>query len=150
MGIINDIYSGMVTRLGVSASSYTQLSYQQNIEKNKFKGNYKGYAITPLEATEDDSVTGAFIVDHLYQITFTDGYSEGGRSQVGDELQYTRVMELNTLILEVFDDLARQKSALGSNILVVNDLRISSPEYLDEEKTVLVSCTMNIKYKINR
>lgn len=150
MTTINDIKAGIEGRLAVVAASYSRLAYQMDVSKNKFKGNSKGFSVQPISSAEADSVLGAFTNDHAFSITLTNSYNEGAKSQVGDTLKSSRVTEINDDILTIYKDLAVNKSLIDSSILVINDLAIEEAEFIEESNIIIIRCTVNIKYKINK
>ena len=150
MSIINDIKAGIKARLALSVPSYSELSYQVDVSKNKFKGNSKGYAVHPESANEVDGLTGAFTMDHTFGITLTNSYNNGASSNIGDSLKSSRITEINDDILVTYKDLVNNKSNIDSAILVINDLNINDAEFLEEEKVITIKFTINVKYKINR
>lgn len=147
--VINDIKSGIITRLGTSIPTYSQLAYQIDVSKNKFKGNSKGYSVQPSAASETEGLIGSFTMDHSFTITLSNSYNNGAKSGLGDTLQSSRVTELTDDILEVYRDLVINKKNINSSILLVNDLNIENAEFLEEEKVITISFNINIKYKIN-
>ena len=150
MSTINDIKAGIITRLNSSISTYSQLSYQVDVARNKFKGNSKGFAVHPNSATEVDSLIGAFTMDHSFAITLTNSYNNGASSQIGDTLKSSRITEINDDILTAYKDLVNNKGSIDASILVINDLSIDEAEFLDEEKVITIQFNINIKYKINK
>ena len=149
MGKITDIKAGIETRLAAILPAYTKLAYQVNIEDNKFKGNSKGYAVIPSINQEVDGVVGAFTLDHAFQITLTDSYNDGARSQVGDNLKITRISELMDDVLSAYSDFLVNKSNIDASILVINQLNTLDPEFIDEDKVIKVPFIINIKYRTN-
>ncbi len=150
MTTINDIKAGIEGRLAVVAADYTKLAYQLDVAKNKFKGNSKGFSVQPVSSSEADSLLGAFTNDHAFSITLTDSYNQGAKSQVGDTLKSSRVTEINDNILTIYKDLAVNKSLIDSSILIINDLSIDEAEFIEESNVIMIKCTVNIKYKINK
>ena len=147
---INDIKAGIEARLAISAPTYNKLAYQIDISRNKFKGNSLGYSVQPAGSAEVDSLIGAFTNDHQFSIFLTNSYNEGAKSQIGDTLKSTRVTELMDVVLDVYKDLVVNKSSVDSTVLVINNLAIEPPEFIDEEKVIIVQMSINIKYKINK
>lgn len=147
---INDIKAGIAARLAIAIPAYTQLSYQVDVSKNKFKGNSKGFSINPRGASETDGLIGAFTMDHNFSITLTDSYNNGAKSQIGDDLQASRITELNDDILTTYKDLIVNKSSIDASILVINGLEIGEADFLDEEKVITIEFSINVKYKINK
>lgn len=148
--LINDIKAGIEARITIAASSYTKLAYEINIADNKFKGNSKGFAVKPAPANEVDSLLGAFTMDHEFQITYTDSYNHGAKSQIGDSLKSSKITELNDVILDTYKDLAINKSNIDASILLINNLSINEAEFIEEEKVIIINFTINIKYKVNK
>lgn len=146
---INNIKAGIITRLGIALPTYNQLSYQIDIGKNKFKGNAKGFAVHPRNASETEGLVGSFSMDHVFSITLTNSYNNGAASQLGDTLQSSRITEINDDILTTYKDLVNNKGSIDSSILLISDLDIEEAEFIEEEKVITIKFNINIKYKIN-
>ncbi len=148
--VINNIKAGIETRIESIIPSYTKLSYQLDISKNKFKGNSKGYAVIPSSATEVDSLLGSFTMDHTFNVTLTNSYNNGAASQIGDTLKAQRITEINDDLLTAYKDLVINKGSIDSNVLIINSLSIDEPEFLEDEKVISITFSFNVKYKINK
>lgn len=149
MSTITDIKAGIEARIEIAVSTYAKLSYQTDISNNKFKGNSKGYAVLPSSALEVDGLLGSYNMDHEFSISLTNSYNQGAKSQIGDELKTSRIAELQDDILAIYSDLSVNKGAIDASILVINSLNISEPDFIDEEKVIIINFTVNVKYKTN-
>lgn len=147
--IVSQIKSGLETRIEATIPTYSKLSYQVDIGKNKFKGNYKGYSVLPSSASQTEGLVGSITLDHSFQLTLIDSYNQGGKSQISDELKASRISELNNDILKAYKDITVNKGLVDSSVLIISDLSINEAEFLEEEKVITISCNFNIKYKIN-
>lgn len=146
---ITTIKSGIESRLDISIPNYSKLSYQINIEDNKFKGNSAGYSVLPNSASEQDGLLGAVTLDHSFNITLTNSYNAGAKSQIGDELKTSRIAELQDDLRTVYRDLVVNKSGIDASILLVSQLDISEPEFIEESSVIFIKATVTIKYKTN-
>ena len=149
MGIITNIKSGIEARIEATVADYAKLSYQNDIEDNKFKGNSKGYSVNVGSSSEVDGVIGSFNLDQEYIINLTNSYNDGAKSQIGDSLKSQRVTELNDDILSIYSDLLINKSSVDSSILLISELAISEPEFIEESKIIIVSFNIVVKHKTN-
>ncbi len=147
--IVSDIVAGIEARIESALPTYSPLSYKVDISKNKFKGNYKGYAVLPSSGSETDSTVGAITIDQSFELKLTNSYHNGATSQINDSLQAQRISELNNDLLAVYKDLCINKRLIDSNVMIVNNLSIGEAEFLDNEKIISVTVSFNIKYKIN-
>jgi len=147
--MVSNIKAGIESRIDASLPSYKKLSYQLDIAKNKFKGDRKGYAVTPLSSNETDSTLGVLTMDQTFSVTLTDSYNAGAQSQVNDEAKANVVVTLTDNILSLYKDISVNKKSIDSSVLLINDLSISEAEFIEEEKLAYVTCSFTVKYKLN-
>ena len=149
ISIVNDIKDGIKGRFTTSLADYSQLPFQTDIEKNKTKQTEKGFSIIPLNIDEVDGLLGSITLDQSYEITLTDNYINGSKSQTNDELKIQKLADLQGKVISAYQDLRINKNLVDSRILIINNLSVNEAEYLDKEKTIVMSFTFNVKYKIN-
>lgn len=149
MGKVADIKTNLQTRALALKTAYVKHSFAVNIEDNKFKGNSKQLSVLPSSAVEVDGLIGSFSMDHVYNYTFTNSYNAGAKNQLGDALKVQRIQELMDDVLDVYSDAVTNKGSIDPSILVINDLNIEEPEFDDNEKTIIVKCSILVKYKVN-
>ena len=147
--MVSNIKAGIESRIDASLPSYKKLSYQLDIAKNKFKGDRKGYAVTPLSSNETDSTLGVLTMDQTFSVTLTDSYNAGAQSQVNDEAKANVVVTLTDNILSLYKDISVNKKGIDSSVLLINNLSISEAEFIEEEKLAYVTCSFTVKYKLN-
>lgn len=149
MGTIADVKTNLQARALTLLTSYKKHAFSVDTSQNKFKGNNKGLSVLPGGAGETDSLIGSFTLDHTFNYTLTNSYNAGAKSQLGDSLKVQRIQELMDDCLSIYNDVRVNKAAINSKILVINDMSISGAEFDDDEKTISVKFSINVKYKTN-
>lgn len=145
MGLVSQINDGINTRLGIAlGNTFSQLNFVTDISLNKFQRASKRYGVMPNSASETAGTVGGTTLDHSFMITLTDSYT----AKDGDSLKAERVNELMDKALDIFTDIQTYKSSLSPKVLIVNQLSIESPEYLEEEKVIILKFAINVKYRI--
>ena len=146
---IANIKTNLQTRALALLTAYSKHSYSVDVTKNKFRGNSKQLSVLPSGGSEVDSLVGAITMDHSFVYTYTNSYSAGAKSQLGDTLQAQRIQELMDDVLAAYTDARLNKSAIDSTVLLISNLEISEPEFDDIEKIITVKATITVKYKTN-
>lgn len=150
MAIIKEIRDNIETRMAnILGSDYSKLSYVVDITDNTFKGNSKRYGVRPLGSVETDGQTCSFTMDHSFQLYLVDSYNSGALAQVSDDLKADIAVEMQDLALEIYNDLAENRSTLSTTgrVFIVNQLNIEEVEYIEESKIGILRFDINIKYK---
>lgn len=145
--MIKTLKDNILSRLQTKLVGFSQASFSYSVEENKFKHSKKTYAVNVGQASTVSGVSCVNTMDHSFTVILTDTFTNGSENQLNDLLKAEKVVELQDLALLVFDDLQEKRSLLGSGILVVNNLSINAPTFLEEEKICVSEMTFNIRYK---
>lgn len=132
----------MSTHLG---SSYKELAYLENIEKNSFRTNNDRYGCRALIATEIGGVNKSTTLSQSFEIVITKGYKE---SMISDSEQITKSYDTREQILGIYKNLINNRAGVPTSVMNVYGLIIEEPEYLEGEKVVVVRATMDITHRI--
>ncbi len=148
MAKINNITDKLIARMAlVLGSDYKPLNYVIDIAKNKFTGNTKRYGVIPSPSTEASGETQSFTMDHSFTLKITDTYSNGATNQINDSAQAQKMRDLQDKALEIYNDVAVNKSIIGEGILIVNSLSMDEVEFLEDDKVAYLEFTINVKYR---
>lgn len=140
--IITNVKSEAATTLG---SSYQELQFVYDVEKNNYRGAYLGYGVRPLEANTADGVVGAYTLDHGFELILTSNVA-----RTDSDAEREDVLEvLYNKADEIFKALVNSKLGLASFVLNVFDPSISEPEFYDDSKFVVLRMQFIIKYRSN-
>lgn len=141
--VVTDILSAAKTQIETQLSSYSEMSFEINVEKNTYRGSDSKYAFYPGSSTEVDGVTTYYTMDHTFNLvlakTIHDRKSDADLRLARNEL-YS-----NTTTL--FSRFYTYKLGLPSQVLHVRDLDIAEAEFLDDNKVIVLRSSMIIRYR---
>ena len=140
--IKNALLSEISTELG---ASYKQLAYVVDIAKNSFKTSNDRYGVRALNAGATPGVTKTVTMLQSFEVVLTKGYIQ---SSIDDTEQVSKSYELRESAFDIFRNAVNNKVALSSVVMYVSNLQVSEPEYLEDDKVVIMRCTMDILYRI--
>lgn len=146
MDVINDLRDNILDRvLFCLGSAYSKLSFSHNIESNKFNQAKKRYGVNALSASQTNGVINSNTLNHSFEIVLTDTYQCG--QELNDENRHDVAGNLFDKALSIYKDLQKNKNALTTNCLIVNEFSSDEPEYFEEEKIVILRFKLNVKYQ---
>lgn len=140
--IIDSMKSIIATELG---ATYQELKYVYNVEKNNLRSMEKAYGVRPVDAATAESVTKAFTLDHSFEIILTDSVA-----RTDTDVQRTDAIKvMYDKGDEIFKDFINTKIALPLVVLDVRAPSISEPEFVDDNKMVILRFQTVVKYRSN-
>lgn len=119
MSEISTLVSGLETRVAtVLGSTYSELGFAIDVEKNPFKGSAKRYGVVAgdIAEVEDGGVLGSYTVTQNFTIKVTDKYAT---SPAGDNSQRDTVIGLNEKCLLIYKDIVNNKAGSPSLVITV-------------------------------
>lgn len=140
--LVSSIKSRMATVLG---SEYREISYANEVEKNTFRGGDQRYGVLPGSFEQIAGVTRAATYDQTFELILTKGY---GRSNVSDSAQQQAATDLFEQLHAINADLVNTKAGSPANVMNVFNLNAESPEYLTDEKIVVLRASIVITYRV--
>jgi len=147
--MIGTLRTNIITRMGaLLGSSFSQLSFVNNIHQNKFANTYKRFSCLPKAASITAGALQGNTLDHRFELILTDSFNDGAKGNLNDNLQTQKIQELQDYMLLIYRDLQVNKNILSSGVLIVNELNINEAEFLEEEKVCIIRAFINIKYKV--
>lgn len=115
---VSTITSGIATRASaVLGSSYVALAFVEDVSRNNFKGDLKGYGVLAGDITQVQGTTNNLTVTQQFQLKIADRWKP---SQTGDSNKRELIQDLQEKCLLVYKDLIKTKA--GSPTLVMNIL----------------------------
>lgn len=146
--MIKTIKDNILNRLKTKLPTFSKMSFSYTIEDNKFNGNKKTYGVNSGSFSSVSGNLGGTTLDHTFRVILTDTFLSGAEGQLNDNTKSEKVVELQDLCLDVFNDFQANRQVLGSGILIVNNLSVGEPEFLEDESIVVLRMDFNIKYKV--
>ena len=139
----NIIANAKSTAATVCGADYKELRFVYAVDKNDIRSAEKGYGIRPLPAVPAESITKHYTLDHQFELVLTDTI---GRSD--DDSQRTDA--LNTMYDkadEFFKSIVNTKLNLAATILNISEPSISEPEFVLDNKLVILRMQFTVKYR---
>lgn len=143
--IIDNSRTVMINTLALSGDTWQQLRNFYDIEKNDIRSAAKAFGIKPLSAAPENTVTNFYTVDHTFEIILTDTITR----VEGDSERETALTEIYNQLDEIFKQLQNSKINGTANVLLVSQPSISEPEFLDDNKFLVVRAQYVVKYRGN-
>ncbi len=130
----------------VLGSSYSELAFLNEIEKNNFKGANQRYGTQALaiSSAEEKGVLGSFTVDQVFEISLTDFYAS---EQTGDSDRINKGIALLDQALLIYKDLINNRAGSPSIVIKTGDVSTSDPEYLTEDNVVVIKMQVLVTYR---
>lgn len=128
---------------GELGSDYQLLRFIYDVEKNGLRGAFKAYGVRPLFASTAETVTRVYTLDHQFEVILTDTFARGDNDS-------QREAALNVMYDksdEIFKELVNHKINLSNFVLNIFDPTISEPEFLDDNKFVVLRMQYFVKYR---
>lgn len=140
--IITSIKSSLSNTLG---SSWSEIDYSRNIEKNNNKGIKKRYGVNPQDAQEVDSQTRYITLDHNFEVILTDQYVN---TPMSDSSEQTLTKDLLDKAFDCYKDFIATRLN-NANVINISQYSSEPPETNDESKYVIVRFTFTVRYRTN-
>jgi hypothetical protein len=138
--IIDNSKSLALTILG---PTYKELRFVYSVDKNDIRSAEKAYSVRPLDASEADSTVRVYTVDHRFELVLTDTI---GRSD--DDSQRTDALNtMYDMVDEIFKEFINKKLNLAATVLNVFGPNISEPEFVLDNKLVILRMQYTVKYR---
>lgn len=138
--IITGVKAVAVAQLG---STYREIPFVYEVEKNNVRTAHLGYGLRPLAADFTTSVNRSYALDHRFELILTNSVAR-------TDSNAQHLTALNTMYDqadEIFKDLVQTKVGLPTLVLNVFDPSLSEPELLDENKIVILRMQFTVKYR---
>jgi len=124
-------------------ADYQELRYIYDIEKNNLREARLAYGVHPLDAASADTVTCYYTLDHSFEIILTDTFARGD----SDAQRETALNTMYNKADEIFKDMVSRKVNLPTLVLNVFEPGLGNPEFLDDNKFIVLRMGYSIKYR---
>lgn len=145
---MSTLVSTLVTSITSACTSvlpvtYKALEYTYDITKNTFNQSNKRYGVIPLSATEiTTGVTKAYTVDHRFRVILTDGWDTSMKT---DADRQSKVITLQDAAHDIYKEVYQTRN--GSTTLWCGNLTLSEPEFLDDNRVIVISLEFDLRYR---
>jgi hypothetical protein len=124
-------------------STYKELRFVFAVEKNDIRSAEKAYGFRPLEASTAETTVKTYTLDHRFEVVLTDTI---GRSD--DDVQRTdAINQMYNNSDEIFKEFINTKLGLPLTVLNISEQSISEPEFVLDNKLVILRMQMTVKYR---
>lgn len=132
-----------VQAASVLGTSYVELAYSNNLDKNSFNGNFKRYGVLPADATEISSITNYVTIDQNFELILIDSFINTAMS---DSAESAKGSALQDLAYDVYRNLISTKCGVPNSVIQVHSFTAAKPETI-EDKAVTVRASFSVKYR---
>lgn len=123
-------------------TDWVELRHVFDVAKNDFRNTRYAYGVRPLEADNAATVTGAYMLDHRFELILTQTVA-----RTDDDSQiFTVLSDLYDKADQVYRQFENTKIGLGSTIALVTSPSLSEPEILTGT-TVVLRMQFLVKYR---
>lgn len=127
-------------------ASYKKLAYLEDVAKNSFRTNNNRYGVRPLTSSEVDGVTKSIHLTQSFEVVLTKGYYE---SNIDDTEQVERSLDNRENMLCIYKRLVNNRAGIPGTVINIQNLVVSEPEYLVDEKVAVQRATIDITYRFS-
>lgn len=138
--IIDETKSLIAGELG---STYQELRFIYDIEKNGLRNARLAYGVRPLGAGTAETLVRAYTLDHQFEIILSDTFARGDN----DEQREAALNAMYDKSDEIFKELVNHKINLSSFVLNIFEPSMSEPEFLDDNKFIVLRMQYLVKYR---
>lgn len=145
--IVTDILNGVKLNMStVLGASFNELPYVRNVEKNNFNTNHDRYGVQAKASFQTDTVTKTVTMFQTFEMVITKAYIEDG---ISDDDSRAKHLEIQDLYIDIYKSLVNNKASVPGTVLDVQDLTTQEPEYLEEEKVIVLRASVNVLYRFS-
>jgi hypothetical protein len=144
---MRDIRDSMITEIAAELGvTYTTLPYLEDVEKNNFRSNDNRYGVRALISSEVAGVTKSVHFTQSFEVVLTKGYQQ---SKIDDSEKVEKAYDNRENILCIYKRLVNTRAGIPGTVLNIQNLVVSEPEYLVDEKVAVQRATMDITYRFS-
>lgn len=124
-------------------AEYQALRFIYEVEKNHLRGQRLGFAVRPLAASPAETVTKTFTLNQDFEIILTDSIA-----RADDDSQKEEVIKvMYDMLDDFFQALINTKLSLPTIVLFVSAPSMSEPEFIDDNKLVILRAQYTVRYR---
>ena len=142
--IVKDIVENSRTMIsGVLGVDWQELRYFYGVENNDERSAKKGFNVIPLGASSVETVLKFYTLDQTFELVLVDTVTR----DEGDTEKEVVLFEMYNQADEIFIKLVNSKVNGLASVLLVAEPSISTPEFLDDNKFVVLRMQYVVKYR---
>lgn len=124
--------------------TFTQLSYEYDLEKNSFQGNKKGFGFIPdVSPFEESGTFKRVTMSHTFQMILTEGF----KNQDNDTAQSAATQLLYEASSDLLAKLINRKLGISGTVILVSGINVDAPEFLNKNSVVALRTNMVVRYR---
>lgn len=139
-GINDDLKTVVTNSVG---AGWSELDHVYDLEKNSFRTNFQRYGVIPDSAVQSLSISKYYTMEQNFIVILTDRYMDRSRN---DTDKKATVFTLFNKMDEIFKE-AYLTRINNANVVNIKELAMDTPEFLEEEKMVVLRATFTIIYR---
>ena len=144
--VMRDITNAMETEIQAELGVlYKKLAYVEDVSKNSLRTSSDRYGVRALESSQIPGVTKFTTYTQSYEVVLSKGYVQ---SNIDDTEQVDASYDLRALLLDIYTRLVQTHAGLPLVVLNIFNMVADQPEYLVDEKVVVIRATMDITYRL--
>lgn len=124
-------------------ATYQELRYVYDVAKNDIRSGRLAYGVRPLSAATSAGVTRVYTMDHVFELVMTDTAARTDSDENAEDalnVMYSKADDL-------FKAMVNTKISLASTVLNVFNPSISEPEFIDDQKLIVLRMQFTVMYR---
>jgi hypothetical protein len=144
--VVETILDAMNTEVASELTDFTELAYKIEIERNSYRQNDSRYGIIPGQVSQLAGTNQYVQVEQTFEVVLTKSFA---RADINDEQQLGKAIDLYENMYSVYKRLVTTKAGAPQYVALITGLDIQNPQYLNEEKVVVLRSTLRINYRFS-
>lgn len=142
---VDTLVQGIETRVqAVLGSAYVSLPFVEDVARNNFKGNVKGFGVLAGEIQQTIGVTTHATVSHQFIVKIADRWRP---SQAGDLPKRQLIQSLQEKCFLIYKDLLVTKAGSPSEVINVTDGMYTETNLIDPDGVLEMRMYINLVYR---
>lgn len=144
--IVEQIISAGKTTIAANIveSGFAELDYYVDLTKNNFRTNHKRYGFVPKEAVGSEAgINRYYTLDHTFEVILT----KRADTRTDDSSVISVLNDLYDEMDNIFQAFHLTKLGLSSIVMLIDGPSIDEPEYLEDNRLVVLRGSFIIKYR---
>jgi len=144
--IVEDINDSLLTEIAAAVgSTFKQLDYVHNVEKNQFRNQAKRFGVRPLGGVQVSGVTREYTIDQEFELVLTTDYLD--RDGNGDADQVAQSLLLFDKMDDILVRILRTKVGIPLIVMAVSGFTLDEPLFIEEAKIVVQTTRVIVRYR---
>ena len=144
--IVEQINDSLLTEIAAAVgSTFSQLDYVHNVEKNQFRNQEKRFGVRPLGGIQVSGVTREYTIDQEFELILTTDYLD--RDGNADLDQVAQSLLLCDKMDDILVRILRTKVGIPTIVMAVSGFTLDDPVFIEEAKVVVQTTRVTVRYR---